>query len=91
MRLPSRPTTAGTGPVGTGAVVSGGIPFSRRNPWVLNSGDLLLHVLAFYVMLAPTGAALSVDRWLKERGGLFDFPPRSVWPLRLMQIQLTVL
>lgn len=67
------------------------VSFSRRNPWVLNSGDLLLHVLAFYVMLAPTGAALSVDRWLKERGGLFDFPPRAIWPLRLMQIQLSVL
>ena len=74
-------------------VFCGLVSFTRRNPFVFNSGDLLLRVLAFYVMLAPSGAALSVDRWRRTRRGRGDFwecPPRSVWPVRLMQVQLSV-
>ena len=67
------------------------VSFTRRNPWVFNSGDLLLRVLAFYLVLAPSGAALSVDRWLKARGRFWEFPVRSAWPLRLLQVQLSVL
>lgn len=67
------------------------VSFARRNPWVLNSGDLLLSVLAFYVMLAPSGAALSVDRLLKTRSRFWEFPARAVWPLRLVQVQISVL
>ena len=43
------------------------VSFARRDPWVLNSGDLLVIVLAFYLMLAPSGSSLSVDRWLGAR------------------------
>lgn len=67
------------------------ISFGRRNPWVLNSGDLLVQVLAFYVLFMPAGLAVSLDRWLKEPRGLFDFPMRAIWPLRLVQIQLSIL
>ena len=49
-------------------VVFVGMAFSRRMPWILNSGDVLLRILAFYLMFAPTGAALSVDRWVTEKG-----------------------
>lgn len=66
------------------------VSFSRRNPWVLNSGDLLVQVLAFYLMLAPSGEALSVDRWLKRGRALWEFPTRSIWPLRLVQIQVSI-
>jgi hypothetical protein len=67
------------------------VSFSRRDPWVLNSGDLLLSVLAFYLMLAPSGAALSVDRWLTARSRFWEFPTRSIWPLRLIQVQVSIL
>jgi uncharacterized membrane protein YphA (DoxX/SURF4 family) len=67
------------------------VSFGRRDPWVLNSGDLLLSVLAFYLMLAPSGAALSVDRWLKARSRFWEFPLRSLWPLRLIQVQVSLL
>lgn len=67
------------------------ISFGRRNPWVLNSGDLLVFVLAFYLMLAPSGAALSVDRWLQARSRWWEFPQRSLWPLRLIQVQVSLL
>lgn len=74
-------------------VFCGLVSFTRRNPFVFNSGDLLLRVTAFYLMLAPAGAALSVDRWRKAHRGdghFWEFPARAVWPVRLMQIQLSV-
>jgi hypothetical protein len=67
------------------------VSFARRDPWVLNSGDLLVIVLAFYLMLAPSGAALSVDRWLAARPRFWEFPRRSLWPLRLIQVQVSLL
>lgn len=67
------------------------VTFGRRNPWMLNSGDLLITVLAFYVMLMPSGEALSVDRWLRTRRGFWEFPARSLWPLRLVQVQVSIL
>ena|ERR671914_752681 len=64
--------------------------FVHRNPWVLNSGDLLVQILAFYLLLAPAGIALSVDRWLKRRS-FWEFPARAIWPLRLVQVQVTII
>jgi hypothetical protein len=42
-------------------------------------------------MLAPSGAALSVDRWLAARPRFWEFPRRSLWPLRLIQVQVSLL
>jgi hypothetical protein len=67
------------------------ISFGRRNPWVLNSGDLLVQVLAFYMLFMPAGLAVSVDRWLKEPRGVWEFPTRAIWPLRLVQVQVSIL
>jgi len=72
-------------------VFVGLMSFERRNPWVFNSGDGLLRVIAFYMMLAPAGAALSVDRWRRERERFWEIPERAPWALRLMQIQLSVI
>jgi vitamin K-dependent gamma-carboxylase-like protein len=63
----------------------------RRNPLVFNSGDVLLRMLAFYFMLAPSGAAYSVDAWLRDGRRLLPAPARAIWPLRLMQVQLSVI
>jgi hypothetical protein len=71
-------------------VFIGILSFERRNPYVFNTGDGLMRLLAFYLMLAPAGASMSVDSW--HRGhGLWEFPRRSIWPIRLMQIQLSVI
>lgn len=66
------------------------LAFSRRNPWVVNSGDLLLRHLAFYAALAPGGVALSIDAW-RKRGFAWVFPHRAPWVRRLMQVQLSVI
>jgi hypothetical protein len=72
-------------------VFIGVMSFERRNPYVFNTGDWLLRVMAFYLMLAPSGAALSLDRWRANRSRFWEFPLRAPWALRLMQIQLSVI
>ena len=67
------------------------VSLERRNPFVFNSGDGLLKVIAFYMVLAPAGASLSLDRWRRARDAFWEFPRREPWPLRLMQVQLSIL
>jgi hypothetical protein len=71
-------------------VFIGVMSFERRNPYVFNTGDWLLRVMAFYLLLAPSGAALSLDRWRVNRSRFWEFPLRAPWVIRLMQIQLSV-
>lgn len=70
------------------------VSFQRRDPWILNSGDLVLRNLAFFLALAPAGAALSLDRWLRTRrdprDAFWQHPSRAPWPLRLIQIELSL-
>ncbi len=60
------------------------IVLQRRDVYVLNSGDLLLRELAFYVALMPAGELWSLDA--RRRG---TSAPRAPWGLRLMQLQLS--
>jgi hypothetical protein len=64
------------------------LSFERRSPFVINAGDQLLRILAFYLMLAPSGAALSLDRWWRG-DRVWEFPARAPWALRLIQFQLS--
>jgi hypothetical protein len=64
--------------------------FEQRNPFVFNAGDTLIRIIAFYLVLAPAGAALSLDRRRAEPGATV-FPERAPWALRLMQLQLSVI
>jgi vitamin K-dependent gamma-carboxylase-like protein len=67
------------------------LAIERRSPLVFNSGDGLLRILAFYFALAPSGAAYSVDAWLRDGRRLLPAPARAVWPLRLMQVQFSAI
>lgn len=71
-------------------VYLGILAFERRNPLVGNSGDELVGNLALFCALAPTGVALSVDRWRAAPGRFWEFPARAPWALRLIQLQLSV-
>ena len=64
------------------------VSLRRRDPYINNGGDSLVRYLAFFLMLSPAGAALSVDRWRKRRDDFWEAPRRAPWPLRLMQIQV---
>jgi hypothetical protein len=72
-------------------VLLGIMAFERRNPELLNSGDVLLRVMAVYLVFAPSGAALSWDRWRNDRATFWEFPLRAPWAMRMLQIQLSVL
>jgi hypothetical protein len=73
----------------TFVVFCGMLSLERRTPSVFNSGDGLMRILALYLMLAPAGASLSVDRWRTARDRFWEFPERAPWALRLMQVQLS--
>lgn len=62
------------------------IAVQRRDVYVLNSGDLLLRELAFYLALMPAGEVWSLDA--RRRG---SSSPRAPWGLRLLQVQVSLL
>jgi hypothetical protein len=62
------------------------LAIQRRDPWIINSGDLLLRELAFFVMLMPAGETWSLDA---RRRGVERL--RAPWALRLVQLQISAL
>ncbi len=72
-------------------VLLGLIAFERRNPQLLNSGDILLRVMAVYLVFAPSGAALSWERWRHHRERFWEFPLRAPWAMRMLQVQVSVI
>lgn len=66
------------------------ISFLHRNFWMTNSGDLLLRNLAFLLLFVPTGLALTLPQLLRDRDRPLHFPTHEVWPLRLIQIQISL-
>lgn len=65
----------------------------QRNLFITNSGDTLLRASAFFLMFAPAGAALSLDRVRNIRRGREDaeIRPRPPWAQRMIQIELSLL
>ncbi len=63
-----------------------------RDGAILNAGDALMRAMSFYLLLAPAGAACSLDRLRRLlRGREPEVPPTVVaWPVRLMQIQVVL-
>ena len=74
-------------------VWAGHLSHMNRGVVTIYGLDSILAMLTLYVMLAPSGAALSVDRWLKRRkiGDAFDSTETSISAniaLRLLQFHL---
>jgi hypothetical protein len=66
------------------------VSFEHRNPWVWNSGDIVIRLEALFLALSPCGAALSLDQ--KRTAGMFwSAQQRPQWPVRLMQLQLSLI
>jgi len=65
----------------------------QRNLFVLHSGDTFLRVAGFFLIFAPAGAALSLDRliriWLGREGQ--EIQPRPPWAQRMIQFELMLL
>ena len=65
----------------------------QRNLYITHGGDTFLRVAGFFLMFAPAGAALSVDRLIRIRRGKEpgNIRPRSPWAQRMIQLQLSLL
>lgn len=63
----------------------------NRNPLILNSGDTLLKINIFYLLLSQCGAAFSVDAYRRRLRGKPAITQVELWPQRVMQIQIAIL
>ena len=65
----------------------------QRNLYITHAGDTFLRLAGFFLIFAPAGAALSVDRLIRIRRGREDatIQPRSPWAQRMIQLQLSLL
>ena len=65
----------------------------QRNGYITNGSDYLLRFTGFFLMLAPSGAAISVDRLLRIWRGQESIEAQPCWPWaqRMIQIQTAML
>jgi Vitamin K-dependent gamma-carboxylase len=65
----------------------------QRNLFINHSGDTFLRVIGFFLVFAPAGAALSLDRLIRVRRGRegSEVLPRSPWAQRMIQFELALL
>jgi len=65
----------------------------RRNPYIIHAGDALLRATGFFLIFAPTGAALSIDRLLRIWRGKEGLEKQLSWPCaqRMIQIQMSLM
>lgn len=71
------------------------LAFINRNPALRNGGDDTLMVALFLLLFAPSGKALSLDRWLwlRKQDSEHAQQPAMIdpWPVGLLQIQLCII
>jgi hypothetical protein len=64
------------------------VSFHNRNYLILNSSDVILRNLVFFLFFTPCGELYSVDNWIRRARGLAHAPvERAPWALRLVQLQ----
>jgi hypothetical protein len=62
------------------------VSVQQRNLYILHGGDTFLRVAGFFLIFAPAGAALSLDRRLRPQAA--SQPP---WAQRMIQFELSML
>lgn len=69
------------------------ISFHHRNAIILHGGDSVFRMSAIYMALAPSGAAVSLDRWFARKNGTAPLSPPevSLWPQRLVALNLSLI
>ena len=65
----------------------------QRAPSIMHSGDTFLRIAGFFLIFAPAGAVLSLDRLIRVRRGVEDavIRPRAPWAQRMIQFELALL
>jgi hypothetical protein len=64
----------------------------QRNPFIAHGGDTFLRVAGFFLMFAPAGAALSLDRLIRAHGKeeRVEAMPTAPWAQRMIQLELAL-
>lgn len=62
----------------------------NRNRLAMNGEDLAFRMLLFYSCFAPLGYCLSIDLWRQRRGSVESMPLPSIWPVRLLQVNVAL-
>jgi hypothetical protein len=64
----------------------------QRNLFITHGGDTFLRVAGFFLIFAPAGAALSVDRLMRVRSGKDGaaVAARSPWAQRMIQFEMAL-
>ncbi len=65
----------------------------QRNLYITHGGDTFLRVCGFFLIFAPCGCAISIDRFVRMRRGKENesVQPRAPWAQRMIQFQLAIL
>jgi HTTM domain len=65
----------------------------QRNLYITHGGDTFLRLAGFFLIFAPSGAVLSLDRLIRIWRGKDSarVRPRSPWAQRMIQIQLALI
>jgi hypothetical protein len=65
--------------------------FHNENWYIINSGDVMLHLMTFLMIFSPAGNAYSIDAWIANKRG--KPLSRTAWPWaqRLLQFQVSYL
>jgi hypothetical protein len=66
------------------------VSFEHRNIWVFNAGDTAIRIEALFLAISPCGVALSLDQ-RRVTGKFWSAQERPQWPVRLMQVQLSLI
>lgn len=64
----------------------------QRNLYITHGGDTFLRVAGFFLIFAPAGAAISVDRLIRMWRGMegANIEPRPPWAQRMIQLELAL-
>ncbi len=64
----------------------------QRNPFITHGGDTFLRVAGFFLVFAPAGSALSLNRLVRanRKRERLEVVPRAPWAQRMIQFELTL-
>ena len=64
----------------------------ERNPFITHGGDTFLRVTGFFLVFAPAGSALSLDRLIRayRKGEGLEVTPKAPWAQRMIQFELAL-
>ncbi|MFS4458055.1 HTTM domain-containing protein [Bdellovibrio sp. HCB2-146] len=67
------------------------VSFHSRNHFILNSADVIMRNMLFFLFFTHSNDLYSLDAWIRRARGVQTPKERAPWALRLIQIQFCVI